>query len=81
MENKSHGLGEETNFEFKHIPSLSKMTEELGEYEDTGLKGGVERRNLITFTFGTAFLGFLGYLASRVALGAIGELRSWLISG
>ena len=80
MENTSHGLGEETNFDFKYIPSFNKTSEELGEYEDTKMKGGVERRNLVTFALGTAFLGAVGYLGSRMALGVVGGFSSWLIS-
>ncbi|TVY56927.1 hypothetical protein LCER1_G001974 [Lachnellula cervina] len=80
VENTTHGLGEETNFDFKYIPSFNKTSEELGEYEDTKMKGGVERRNLVTFTLGAAFVGVVAYFGSRIALGIVGGFRSWVIS-
>ncbi|TVY55793.1 Rubber oxygenase, partial [Lachnellula suecica] len=69
VENKTHGLGEETNFEFKYIPSFAKTSEELGEYEETGLKGGVERRNAVTFALGAGALGLVGLFGARVVVG------------
>jgi hypothetical protein len=80
VENTSHGLGKETNFEFQYIPSFNKTTEDLGVYEDTGIKGGVERRNFVTFCMGTAVLGIAGYIGSRIAFGMLGGFRSWVIS-
>lgn len=44
------------------------------------MKGGVERRNLVTFTLGAAFVGVVAYFGSRIALGIVGGFRSWVIS-
>jgi len=46
VENKTHGLGAETNFDFKYIPDFHTSTKQE-EIEETGLtEPGIERRNL-----------------------------------
>jgi len=49
-------------------------------YEDRGFKGGVERRNFVTFCMGTAVLGIAGIITSRIAFGIFGGFKGWLIS-
>jgi len=65
IENKG-GLGEETVFEFKYIPDLSKKTRRE-DPDDTGLKQpGVERRNLQAFAVGCCILVMLCYFWIRL---------------
>ncbi len=56
MENKTHGLGEETVFDFKYIPNFSTTTE-LGKYEASKLQEtSIERRNLRALIIANEFL-------------------------
>ena len=46
VENKTHGLGAETNFDFKYIPDFHTTTEQEA-VEEMGLaEPGIERRSL-----------------------------------
>ena len=61
-----HGLGEETAYEFKYIPEMSKRTERE-QAERSGIQQpGIERRNLKAFGIGCAFIGVAGYLSLKV---------------
>jgi hypothetical protein len=80
VENKTHGLGEETNFEFKYVPNFSTTTE-LGAYEVSGMKGtGIEERNLRTLIAASAFISVVSYLWMRTTFGIVGSLRTWYFS-
>jgi hypothetical protein len=46
VENKIHGLGTETNFDFKYIPDFHTSTKQEGIEEAGMMECGVERRNL-----------------------------------
>ena len=71
VENET-GLGEETTFDFKYIPDLSKRTERE-EAPTTGIMvKGIERRNLQALVVGCGLLSLVGYLALRVTV-AVGE--------
>ena len=77
VENKTHGLGEETHFDFKYIPNYSTITE-LGEYAPSGIKEeSIEKRNLRTLIVFSAVLGILSYVGMRTTWGIVGGLRSW----
>jgi len=59
------GLGEETTFDFKYIPDLSKSTQ-MEDAPETGIKqSGIERRNLQALIVGCALLAFAGYLGFK----------------
>ena len=76
VENKDHGLGEETNFDFKYVPNFSTTTE-LGTYENSGLgKGGVERRNFRTFITMSAVVGVASYFCMRTTWGLVGLVKA-----
>jgi len=74
IENKTHGLGKETNFEFKYIPNYHTNTEK-GENESPMPKpigGGIERRNLTTFIIASVAIGLGSWLVFNVV---------WVITG
>lgn len=67
VENKQ-GLGEETTFDFKYIPDLSKNTQ-MEDAPETGIKqSGIERRNLQALVIGVAVLAFAGYLGYKATV-------------
>lgn len=71
-------MGEETNFEFKYIPSLDTTTS-MGDYVSTGKESEVERRNLQAFVIGSTIMGLLSVIGLRLTWGAFGGLRSlWM---
>ena len=60
-----HGLGEETVFDFKHIPALSKTTKaEKGRRNYAG-HGVMEKRNLRAFLFGCGLFMVLLWITLR----------------
>ncbi|KAH6722032.1 hypothetical protein BKA61DRAFT_166520 [Leptodontidium sp. MPI-SDFR-AT-0119] len=77
VENKVHGLGEETNFEFKHIPNLDTTTS-MGDYVSGAKESGVESRNLKVFVIGSAIMGVVSYIGLRTTWGIFGGLRLWM---
>ncbi|KAJ5038084.1 uncharacterized protein L3040_006955 [Drepanopeziza brunnea f. sp. 'multigermtubi'] len=79
VENKVHGLGEESDFEFKYIPNLDTTTS-MADYVPGVKNSGVERRNLKALIWGSAFLGLLSYAGWRVSWGILGGLRAWWLS-
>ncbi|KAF4624441.1 hypothetical protein G7Y89_g13727 [Cudoniella acicularis] len=75
IHNKTHGLGGETDFAFKYIPTLSFTTTDLGPYEPAfGKPRGVERRNLLTLIGGVVVVGAVGWLWVRGAVGTVAVL-------
>ena len=76
VENKTHGLGEETTFDFKHIPNLDTTTS-MGEYVSGLQDSGVERRNLKALVMGSAFMGLISFLLVKTSLGVVRQLRWW----
>jgi len=77
VENKTHGLGEETDFDFKYIPNYSTTTE-LGEYEVSHRKEtSIERRNLRTLVVFSAVVGLFSYVGMRTTWGIVAGLRNW----
>ena len=65
MENKN-GLGEETTFDFKYLPDLSKMTK-MEDVEESGIKApGTERRNLLALFIACGLLGVAGFVGFRI---------------
>ncbi|KAK0100893.1 hypothetical protein ONS95_007337 [Cadophora gregata] len=79
VENKAHGLGEETNFEFKYIPSLDTTTS-MGDYISEGKESVVERRNLQAFVIGSTIVGLVSLIGLRMTWGVFGGLRALWIS-
>jgi len=60
------GLGQETKFDFKYIPDLSKSTQ-MADAPSTGIKArGIERRNLQALLIGCGLIGLAGYLGLKV---------------
>jgi hypothetical protein len=77
VENKTHGLGEETVFDFKYIPNFSTTTE-LGEYEESGIKQtGIEKRNFRTLVVASTVVAVVSYVGMRSTWGIMGGLRTW----
>jgi hypothetical protein len=77
VENKVHGLGEETNFDFKYIPNFDTTETEMGEYV-AGLKeSGVERRNLRTLVIASVCIAVASYIGMRTTWGIVASVRDW----
>lgn len=77
VENKEHGLGEETVFDFKYIPNFGMMSTEAGRYEASGLKErGVERRNLKTLVIASTVIGVASYLCMRTTWGLLRMIQA-----
>lgn len=69
VKNEAHGLGEESNFDFKYIPNFDTKTEMM-EYDKAALRGtGIERRNLKSLVLGCAFMGAISYVGLRITFG------------
>lgn len=62
------GLGEETVFEFKHIPDLSKTTKMEGALSKNTNQRAVERRNLRAFLVGCLVILVLVGFGLRLAM-------------
>ena len=56
------GLGEETTFDFKYIPTLSKQTQMEKSTEITMNQSAIERRNFHAFVIGCGLLCCGAYL-------------------
>lgn len=70
------GLGEETNFEFKYIPNLSKKTR-MEDAVETGItQPGVERRNLQAFFVGCLLFGAVAFISLRIGAAVVQGLMS-----
>ncbi len=78
VENKS-GLGEETSFEFKYIPDLSKSTQ-MEDAPECGLKrSGIERRNLQALIIGCLLFWVVGYNGLKILIAVGGKAKSpWI---
>jgi hypothetical protein len=71
VQNKDFGLGVETDFDFKYIPSYNLGTSG-GHHEKSGLMvKGVERRNLITLVLGGVFASGICLVWARGVMGMI----------
>ncbi len=71
VHNTEHGLGEETVFDFKYIPSFDFTETEKGEYV-AGIQGkGVETRNFRTLVVAGAVMGGLSYIEFRISWGVV----------
>lgn len=74
MENKVHGLGGETDFNFKYIPDFSAGTAQ-GEMEEVGtIESGVELRNLKTLVVASTTICIASWYVVKVAL----KMGYWL---
>jgi hypothetical protein len=76
VENKAHGLGEETNFDFKYIPNFDTTTS-MGEYVSGLKESGVERRNLSALCMGSAVMGIVLYFCLMTTFKVFGRLAAW----
>jgi len=80
VENKEHGLGTETNFDFKYVPNYGSMSTELGEYNGGSKEQGIERRNLRTLIIASAFVGVASFFWMRTTWGLVGFAKTWWFS-
>ncbi len=76
VENKTHGLGEETNFDFKYIPNFDRTTL-MGEYVSGLKESGVERRNLRALCLGSAAIGIVSYFCLKTTFRLVGNIGAW----
>jgi hypothetical protein len=68
VENKTHGLGAETNFDFKYIPDFQTSTRQE-EIEGTGLaEPGIERRNLRTLIIASTIVCITSWYVVKMML-------------
>lgn len=65
VENKTHGLGEETNFDFQYVPDFHRTTE-MGVPTKVEKLKGVESRNLSTLVIASAAVGLAGWLGMKI---------------
>ncbi len=70
-----NGLGEETTFEFKYIPDISKRTQMEDAVATGERQPGIERRNLQAFIIGCGLFGFLGFLGWRTVSALVNGCR------
>lgn len=79
IENKG-GLGEESVFEFKHVPDLSKKTRREDPVH-TGLKQpGIERRNLQAFAVGCCILIIFGCCWIRLIGSMLTKFKGYAVT-
>ena len=67
--NNKGGLGEETTFDFKYIPNLSKKTQ-MEDASETGVnkaKNGIERRNLQALGIGCFLIALAGFFGFKIS--------------
>lgn len=78
VENKEHGLGQETVFDFKYIPNFSMTSTEKGEYQASGIKErGIERRNFKTLVIASTVVGVLSYFGMMTTWGLVSSAKAW----
>jgi len=71
VENKTYGLGSETNFDFKYIPDFHTRTAQ-GELGETGLKEpGIERQNLKVLVIASTVVCILSWYGIKMTLKVI----------
>ena len=74
-----HGLGNETNFDFKYIPDLHKKTV-MEDLEVTGVKQpGIERRNLQALVIGCGFFIATAFFGLKILSSLIGRLLTTML--
>lgn len=67
MHNKEIGLGSETNFDFKYVPQLGRITG-LGQPEGSRLRvGAPERQGLTTLMLAAALVAAVAWSGFRAA--------------
>ena len=68
VENKTHGLGVETNFDFKYIPDFYTSTTQE-RIDETGLtEPGIERRNLRTLIIASTIVCIASWYGVKMTL-------------
>ena len=65
------GLGQETAFEFKHIPDLSKSTQREEVTESHTKRTGTERRNFQAFLVGCLLVSIMAVMSMKLTLKVI----------
>jgi hypothetical protein len=73
VEDRTHGLGEETNFDLKYIPNFDTTLK--GEYVSSLKESGVGRGNLRTLLMATGFIGVVSYFCLKIVFGIVGSIR------
>ena len=68
------GLGQESMFEFKYIPDMSKMTGREDSAKTDVTNQGIERRNLKAFLCGCFILTMVSYLAFKTLVEVVRAL-------
>lgn len=72
------GLGDETSFDFKYIPDLSKKTQMEDALETGVRKAGIERRNLQALGIGCILFGLAGFLGLKIVAAVVKRAVEWL---
>ena len=65
------GLGEETIFDFKYIPGLSKTTQMEEALDPDVKKAGIERRNLQALGIGCILFALAGFFGLKIVAAII----------
>jgi hypothetical protein len=74
VENKAHGLGAETNFDFKYIPDFYTSTKQEGLAESGLTQPGIERRNLTALIIASTFICIASWYGVKMALKGLNAL-------
>ena len=65
------GLGQETAFEFKYIPDLTKNTRKEDITERNTNRSGIERRNFQAFVAGCLLVSIIAVMSLKATLKVI----------
>ncbi|CAD6593736.1 MAG: hypothetical protein ASARMPREDX12_007493 [Alectoria sarmentosa] len=72
------GLGEETTFDFKYIPDLSKKTQ-IEDVLETGVKkAGIEQRNLQALGIGCILFALTACFGLKIVIAVVKRAAKWL---
>ena len=76
--NQKTGLGEESTFEFKYIPDLSRKTQTDDALEPGAKHNGIEQRDLQALGIGCSLIALVGFFCLKILAAVIHCVARWL---
>ena len=76
---RKSGLGEETTFDFKYIPDLSKKTQMEDALEPGMKNAGIERRNLQALGIGCIMFALASFFGLKIVAAVMIPAVRWLL--
>ena len=76
--NQENGLGEESTFEFKYIPDLSRKTQMDNALEPGAKHNGTEQRNLQALGIGCSVIALVGFFCLKILAAVMDRVARWL---